>query len=552
MVKRSLSLVFLRKFHKSSRGLKLPEKYFITTPIYYLNAEPHIGHLYSNVLADTVSRWYKFLQVPTYFSTGTDEHGIKVFHAASKLNKPVQIFCDDLSHKFQNLFDKALIDYTTFVRTTSPQHCRTVEHVWNKLESRGLIMEGSYEGWYCVSDEAFVSQDQVMQVQDEHDSNRMVMIENGNAVEWVKEKNFMFPLSKFTDRLIQWLDTKVIQPDLYTLPLKQWIKSGLPDLSLSRQSDKCQWGIPVPGHPSHTIYVWLDAVVNYLTAANYPLEDDSIWPADCHVVGKDIIKFHAVYWPAFLMALDLPLPKKILCHSHWQVNKEKMSKSRGNVVDPVDRLGRYSADGLRYYLMKDGSIQYDSNYSDSRAVECINSDLVNTLGNLLSRSTGQNINPKQIFPSFDKDVFESLVTEADRKVLFQLYQIADQVNIHYQNFAINRVIETVMSRLYDANALFQHYKPWSLNERECQCILHISLEAVRVACLALQPIIPNLSDKALKRLGIEDNERSWSDIIHPINMQGFHGSRSLGRHTGPLLERLKTCGAENVNKRRGP
>ncbi|XP_062520298.1 methionine--tRNA ligase, mitochondrial-like isoform X2 [Corticium candelabrum] len=373
---------------------------FVTTPIFYVNAAPHVGHVYSAVLADALHRWHRIQgKSPAIFSTGTDEHGLKVQHAAASQNMDPQLFCDDVSRLFKKLFNAYDVSYNDYVRTTERRHVECVEYFWNRLAANGWLYKDSYEGWYSVSDETFVGKSQVTQFDDEHGNQCMVSTETGNVVEWTKEENYMFRLSHFKEQLLSWLNchSAAVYPSVYATEVKEFVSNGLADLSVSRQSSRLQWGIPVPNDPSQMIYVWLDALVNYLTVAGYP-HNNFHWPPTHHIVGKDIVKFHAIYWPAFLMAVGLDPPKRVVVHAHWTRDTLKMSKSRGNVVDPFDNLRHWGSDVIRYYLLKDGSLHRDSDYCDDRIASSLNGDLADSLGNLLQRCTAPSLNPSQSVP----------------------------------------------------------------------------------------------------------------------------------------------------------
>lgn len=292
----------------------------------------------------------------TIYSTGTDEHGIKVQRAAEGKNLDPQIFCDQVSCRFQKLCQEFNASNTHFIRTTDANHKEVVQKFWNKLKESGHIYKSKYQGWYCSSDEAFVTN-----VEDvtKDGVTKKVSSESGNEVEWIEEENYMFKLSQFQEPLLKWLDTvpPVIIPNSFHSLVKQTVSRGIQDLSISRPSSRLSWAIPVPNDESQTIYVWLDALVNYLTVAGYP--DAKQWPPDLHVIGKDILKFHAIYWPAFLMAVGMEPPRRILCHSHWTISDEKMSKSKGNVVDPFKKALEFSPEGLRYFLLRQGLPDHD-------------------------------------------------------------------------------------------------------------------------------------------------------------------------------------------------
>ena len=356
-------------------------KTLITTPIFYVNAVPHIGHLYSTVLADALSRWCRIKGSSTWLTTGTDEHGLKVQQAAVAAEQTPLAFCSKISSRFQSLFDSGHIQYDDYLRTTEPRHMKTVQSLWTTLADRDWIYLGLHEAWYCRSDEAFLTESQV-------ETNPMgvkVSKESGHPVERLVEENYKFRLSAFQTRLEAWLDAnpEVIVPATRHAEVKQMVQDGLNDLSISRLHHKIPWGIPVPTDPSHTIYVWLDALANYRTTCSHPSNvGQEVWPPDYQIIGKDILKFHAIYWPAFLMAANLPLPQRIVAHGHWTVDGVKMSKSLGNVVDPVEALNKYRVDPVRYFLLREGQLGYDSNFSFALLEERCNAELSDTLGNL--------------------------------------------------------------------------------------------------------------------------------------------------------------------------
>eukprot|EP01111_Echinosteliopsis_oligospora_P018332 TRINITY_DN8334_c0_g1_i2.p1 TRINITY_DN8334_c0_g1~~TRINITY_DN8334_c0_g1_i2.p1 ORF type:complete len:334 (+),score=65.45 TRINITY_DN8334_c0_g1_i2:190-1191(+) len=328
----------------------------VTTPIFYVNGPPHIGHLYSAVLADALSRWHKMQGRETHMVTGTDEHGMKVFEAATKHDMSTISYCDFISDKFKTLFDRADVKYDEYMRTTSEIHHTCVTHLWNTILANGYLYEGSYDGWYCVSDEAFLTNNQVRKRED----GVHVSIESGHVVDWVSEKNWIFKLSAFQKQIEQWISSGVILGQSAN-SLKRLLESGLNDLSVSRPRSRIKWGIQVPNDPSQTIYVWLDALGNYLTATGYPDKSkySSIWPADFQIIGKDIIRFHCIYWPAFLMAAGMTLPSSIIAHAHWTVGHEKMSKSKGNVIDPHCFIDKFGIDAVRYFLLREGGLADD-------------------------------------------------------------------------------------------------------------------------------------------------------------------------------------------------
>jgi methionyl-tRNA synthetase len=355
-----------------AQSTQSPKPHYTTTPIFYVNGAPHIGHLHSVVLADVFSRWAEWRnkgwsvppkdydtaqQIEPVLATGTDEHGIKIQKAAESQGISPRELCDRFSDIFRGLPEAACARKHRFIRTTDESHIKAVEHVWDQLEQRGFIYKSTHEGWYAVSDEAFYTASQV--IPSSKDSTVMVSAETGSVVEWSSEVTYKFKLSKFQQPILDWLEANpdAIVPASRRDDLVDELKKGLSDLSISRPKSRLQWGITVPSDKEHVIYVWLDALTNYLTVAGYPWKDSEgtgCWPSDVQIIGKDIIRFHAIYFPAMLMALELPLPKHLVVHGHWTVDKMKMSKSKGNVIDPQGALASHSVDEIRWFLCRLG------------------------------------------------------------------------------------------------------------------------------------------------------------------------------------------------------
>ncbi|KAJ8385737.1 hypothetical protein AAFF_G00183370 [Aldrovandia affinis] len=497
--------------------LRLPERhmcthrkeafYYITTPIFYVNAAPHIGHLYSAVIADCMYRYKLMRGFKSKFSTGTDEHGLKIQQAADVAGKEPQIFCSEVSGTFQQLFQRCNISYTDYIRTTEDRHRRAVEHFWTVLMNKGFIYKGSYEGWYSTQDESFLMPSQVGDCTDCTGAAIKISVESGHKVEWMKEDNYMFRLSAFRSPLQRWLEgnPKAVQPERFHQTVLQWLQDDLPDLSVSRQRSRLQWGIPVPRDPEQTIYVWLDALVNYLTVAGYPEGHSQWWSAAHHVVGKDILKFHAIYWPAFLLAAGLPLPQAIYVHSHWTVEGQKMSKSLGNVVDPVERSEKFTVDGIRYFLLRQGVPDWDCDYYDDKIVKLLNSELVGSLGGLLNRCTAPSLNPTQVYPSFCSTCFprdptggdiEARATEEDYQMLDAVSGLPGVVEQHFESLQAYKALEAIAGCVRQTNGFIQRHAPWKLDrtdprdQRWLETILHVSLECLRIYGVLLQPVVP--------------------------------------------------------------
>ncbi len=341
-------------------------------------------------------------------------------------------------------------------------------------------------------------------------------LESGHPVEWAEEENYVFKLEPFRERITKWLDDQdAIKPSIFKGHLQMFLSDEMPDLSVSRPRSRLKWGIPVPGDDSQTIYVWLDALVNYLTVAGYPDLDriKRSWPPDCHVIGKDILKFHAIYWPSFLMAAGLELPRRILCHSHWMVNDEKMSKSKGNVINPNDLMEKFTSEGLRYILLREGVPHSDGNYADGKMVNYLNNELANTLGNLLSRTTGAKVNLEQKFYSYN-DINPDLFNKEARDLMDYAEGLTIIVCRHYSDFNYYQGIDAIMECLRRTNAYVQNEKPWELkktNPERLKAVLCLSLECLRVCGILLQPIVPNLAKKLLDKLNVNEDHRLISD-----------------------------------------
>ncbi|KAG2224893.1 hypothetical protein INT45_010842 [Circinella minor] len=490
---------------------------FITTPIYYVNAVPHIGHLYSSVIADTLKRYYALKGFDAYLCTGTDEHGLKIQQAAAKNNSSPLEFCDRVSKSFRELSDAANISYTSFIRTTEPKHAKAVAALWTELEKKEYIYKGKHEGWYAVSDEAFYASNQVQETIDEKTGEKiMVAIESGQRVEWTEEENYKFKLSAFEEPLLKWINDNptAIVPSNRKNEVTQWIKAGLADLSISRLRSRLDWGIPVPNDPSHTIYVWLDALTNYITVNGYPwitngTQNNKIinaWPADVHVVGKDIVRFHAIYWPAFLMAAQLPLPKQILAHAHWTMGKQKMSKSRGNVADPFEVMDTYGVDPVRYYLVRDGGFADDGDYTEDNIIKRYK-DLAGQLGNLLNRSTAPALNPEGTIPVTPKKL-----DARDETLHTKLTSLPDIYEQSFEAREFGKGLSAVFDMLAEANKHFQDNKPWDLvkdpsQKERLDQVLYYAIESCRVAGILLQPVLPSKMDTLLTRLGVPIDKR---------------------------------------------
>ena len=475
----------------------MTSKRFITTPIYYVNARPHIGHLYTTIIADALTIFYRQTGHPTFFLTGTDEHGIKVLRAAEAAGVPTQEHVDKHAKIFQDLFCKYGLVYDRFIRTTESEHKASVTHFWQTLEKKGYIYKGVYAGWYAAQDECFYTEKELIDGK----------APTGAPVEFIEEESYYFKLSAFQKPLEDFFaqNRSFVQPKERYNEALAFIQQGLCDLSVSRVS--VPWGIPVPGNPTHSMYVWIDALCNYITALGYPQTEteffQTFWDHSVHIVGKDILRFHAIYWPAFLMAAELPLPRCIVAHGWWINKGAKMSKSIGNVIDPIDLLEAFGSDTVRYFLLRDAPFSGDGYFSEEALKGRLHADLANTLGNLTLRVTSLFLRHK-----------DTLDTPAyDDNLLDQAYGLEEDLKNHMHMYKITQFCETLWAFITECNRYVDTTKPWVLakngNTKELTKVLFSCLEALRCIGLYITPIIPHTSTKILDSLGVIQAQRSW-------------------------------------------
>ena len=470
------------------------KNFYITTPIYYPSAKPHMGHAYSSIIADFFAR-FKFIDnYEVYFLTGTDEHGLKIQRSAEKKDQEPKKFCDEISQTFRDLTKKLNLSNTDFIRTTEERHKKTVQYLWRELEKNDDIYLSNYSGWYSVSDEAFYNDDEIEEI-----DSKKVAITSKSPVEWIEEESYFFRLSKWEKPLLEYYKSNpdFICPNSRRNEVISFVKSGLKDLSVSRKT--FSWGIPVPNNNKHVIYVWLDALTNYLSALNYPDTKDELfqkfWPASIHLIGKDILRFHAVYWPAFLLAAKITPPKKVYGHGWILSGDEKMSKSKGNILDPLEIINEYGLDPLRYYLIKEVSFGNDGNISQDRLEDCINSDLANNYGNLCQRVTAFAMK------NCDGKIPEKIKFEKEDLIILSKYKNdLDNIRTNIDNQNINFYISYIVSSLFEANKYFNDQEPWKKKDDPLRLntIVFTSLEIIRKVSFLLYPIIPETSVRVLK------------------------------------------------------
>ncbi|MBE2984720.1 methionine--tRNA ligase [Campylobacter sp. RM13119] len=508
----------------------MKEKKYITTPIYYVNDVPHIGHAYTTIIADTLARFRRLQGYDTFFMTGTDEHGQKIEQAALVRNKTPQEYADEISGKFRSLWDEFEISYDHFIRTTDADHKLTVQNAFEKMQKNGDIYKGEYEGFYCVSCETFFTQTQLVDEECCPDCGRKTSI--------VKEESYFFKLSKYQDALIKWYEEneRCIMPKGKKNEVISFVKGGLKDLSITRTS--FDWGIKLPASsndPKHVMYVWLDALLNYLTTLGYTRGDDKMefWQDTTHIVGKDILRFHAIYWPAFLMSLNLPLPKHVAAHGWWTRDGEKMSKSKGNVVNPHEVASAYGLENFRYFLLREVPFGQDGDFSQKALIERINSELGNGLGNLLSRIIGMSskyseykINSMQTAKFYEAELNEA-------------HEYLKNAIENLENFATNRYLEEIWKVVALANGAVAKYEPWAMikagKSEEANTLVALCANLLAKIAVILSPAMPHTCDKIAQALGFEISTEIYNKIILQNELLNF-----IAKPTQPLFPRIET------------
>ncbi|MFT7859595.1 MAG: methionine--tRNA ligase [Sulfurimonas sp.] len=483
---------------------------YITTPIYYVNGEAHIGHAYTTFIADSLSRYYRLKDEDTFFLTGTDEHGQKIEESAKKNNKPTQEFADEISATFKNLWDEFEISYDKFIRTTDAEHKEGVQHAFRKMYEKGDVYKGEYEGHYCVSCEAFFPETQLVDGEFCPDCGRSTNI--------VKEESYFFKLSKYGDALLKYYEEHpdFIMPKSRANEVINFVKEGLRDLSVTRTS--FTWGVQMPqelNDDKHVMYVWLDALLNYVTALGYGNsgEDkmDQFWPADIQLVGKDILRFHAIYWPAFLMSLDLPLPKHIAAHGWWTRDGEKMSKSKGNVVLPREVADAYGAENLRYFMLREVPFGQDGDFSQRAFIDRINSELSNDLGNLLNRIIGMSGK----YSDFEIDSVD--VEKYHSKEIEEVNKVLDALDVFMENIQPHRYLDELWKLFAIGNGAIQEHEPWvkMKNDQKDQALATVALVAniLAKAAVMLHPIMPRTTNTIADALSFTIDNASYKELV---------------------------------------
>jgi methionyl-tRNA synthetase len=483
--------------------------YYVTTPIYYVNDAPHIGHAYTTLACDVLARFKRLDGYDVYFLTGTDEHGQKVEKSAEAAGVDPQAFTDRVSGNFRELADFMNFSHDGFIRTTEHRHTVASQAIWTALKDNGHIYLGTYNGWYAVRDEAFYAEDEL-----KDGPGGKKIAPSGAECEWVEEPSYFFDLSKWQEPLLKFYDDNpdFIAPRSRRNEVISFVKGGMHDLSVSRTSFK--WGVDVPGDEEHIMYVWLDALTNYITAVDYPDQDSAqyrkFWPADLHMVGKDILRFHAVYWPAFLMGAGLAPPKRIYAHGWWTNEGEKISKSVGNIIDPREIVDTYGLDQVRYFLMREVPFGNDGDFSRKSVVSRINSELANDLGNLAQRTlsmVGRYCD--SVLPA------PGPYSDDDTAMLAQASAVLDAYRIHLDNQAFHEALEAIWMVVRAANGYVDQQAPWALHKEDParrDTVLYVLAETIRHLGLYIQPYMPDSSAVMLDQLAVPDDARDFTHV----------------------------------------
>jgi methionyl-tRNA synthetase len=491
----------------------MTDRFYVTTPIYYVNGAPHIGHAYTSIAADVMARWKRLEGLDVFFLTGTDEHGQKVEKAALDAGLDPQSFTDGVAGQFRAMGEALGISDDDFIRTTEPRHKLACAALWSRLVESGDIYLGHYEGWYAVRDEAFYGEDELIT-----NAHGIRIAPTGAPVEWVREPSYFFRLSAWQDRLLAFYEANpdFIGPGARRNEVVSFVRGGLMDLSVSRTSFR--WGVEVPGDPAHVMYVWLDALTNYLTATGYPDPDApraGFWPADLHMVGKDIIRFHAVYWPAFLMAAGLPVPRRVCANGWWTVEGEKMSKSIGNVIEPSALIEQFGRDAVRFFLLREMPFGNDGDFSRRALISRLNVELANDLGNLAQRSLSMIArNCEGRLPPMPVPV-----TEADAVLLDQAAALPRLLGDAIESQAFHAALEEAWRVIRAANAYIDHQAPWALKKTDAVRmggVLRVLAEVIRAVATVLQPFMPDSMARMLDQLSVPADARSFAALARPL------------------------------------
>lgn len=488
--------------------------FYVTTPIFYPNGEPHIGHAYTSVVADVLARFQRLAGRDVFFLSGTDEHGIKMLQTARAEGITPLELADRNSQRFRDMQGALDVAPDDFIRTTEPRHHAAGQEMWRRMEAKGDIYLDSYSGWYSVRQEAFFDEKETTV---RPDGVRVEPL--GSPVEWVEEQSYFFRLSAYQDRLLAFFDANpdFIAPAERRNEVVSFVKSGLRDLSVSRTT--FDWGIKVPGDEAHVMYVWVDALTNYITATDWPQGGPrrKYWPADLHLIGKDIVRFHTVYWPAFLMSADLPLPKKVFAHGFWLNSGEKMSKSLGNVVDPFALAAEFGIDAVRYFFVREVPLGNDGDYSADKLINRVNADLANNLGNLAQRSLSminKNCDAKVPTPG--------PLTDADQALIDEVGQAIDAAQKAMDEQLVHEATGAIIAALSSANNYFAAQEPWALKKTDpdrMATVLYVTADTVRRLTIPMLAFVPASAARLLDQLGVPEENRTLAASKVPAGLQ---------------------------------
>jgi methionyl-tRNA synthetase len=515
----------------------MSEPFYITTAISYPNGRPHIGHAYEAIATDAIARFQRLRGRDVFFMTGTDEHGLKMAQAARERGVAPSELADEMSSIFKEMDESLDVSFDRFIRTTEPEHHRASQAIWTAMAERGDIYLGRYEGWYSVRDEAYYDEAELVVA----DSGEKLSPQ-GTAVEWTVEESWFFRLSAYQQKLLDHYaaNPDFIRPDSRRNEVLRFVEGGLSDLSISRTS--FDWGVKVPGSDDHVMYVWLDALTNYLTGIGYPdTESDTykrFWPADLHIIGKDVVRFHAVYWPAFLMSAGLPLPKQVFGHGHVLLRGEKMSKSAGNVVDPESLIEAFGVDAIRYFLLRDVTFGQDGSYSPEAIVTRVNADLANSFGNLAQRTLSFIAkNCGGILP------FGGREDAADGELLATIaHATRDGLPRHFERLELSQGIETWLRAVFACNQYIDTQAPWALRKTDPErmmAVLATLCVSILDLAIAIQPVIPSSAARLLDQMGVPQSGRNYAALADTGRYARLAGSGFTLAAPSPIFPRLE-------------
>ena len=484
-------------------------RFYVTTAIPYANGAPHIGHAYERIATDAIQRFMRLDGRDTLFVTGLDEHGLKVQQTAAREGMTPQAFVDRIAAEFEAMGELLNARADDVVRTTEPRHARASQEIWRRMAANGDIYRSTYSGWYSVRDEAYFDESELSPGPD-----ATKLAPTGAPVQWIEEESWFFRLSAYADRLLAHYQAHpdFVTPEKYRNEIVAFVKRGLSDLSISRTALK--WGVPVPDDPNHVMYVWVDALTNYITATGFPDEGprSKFWPADAHVIGKDITRFHAIYWPAFLMSAKIPVPRQVVVHGFLFNRGEKMSKSVGNVVGPADLVAAYGLDPVRYFFLREVPFGQDGNYSHEAIVNRMNADLANDIGNLAQRSLSMIArNCASAVP----DPLGAQPTPEDLAILRRADALVGEARRHMESYLIHLFVGAVFDVVAETNRYFANAEPWKLAKSDparMRLVLYVTLEALRISAILLQPIMPASMGKLLNLIGVPADRRTFAAL----------------------------------------